>query len=142
MKLHEQQFGWRLKLDDCRITRLQIDYRLGLDLSDAKETMSLIIETPCILHIGGASHDLVPDDVTSLGPGLRLFNVEVAAVEIKRTGVLTVFLGDRGHLEVPPHEKYESWQLSLLGRFLLVGGPGGAVSIFLENEREAPPDIQ
>jgi hypothetical protein len=142
MRLREQKDLWQLTLIDGRITRLQMDYRLGLDLTDAEGTASLYIETPCLFYEGSSSYDLIPADTGSLGPALLLFNEGVVAVEVKPQGLLTVFLTNTRRLEVPPDSKFESWQLSLPGRFLLVGSPGGYVSVFQEDNQAAPSQIQ
>jgi hypothetical protein len=130
MQLTTTDFGWLLAMDEGRIQRIEVDFRLGFLFGDKTETASLYIETPCYLRCEGRNIPLTPHDPCSLAPALALFNADVADVTIQRTGHLTARLKDGRFVEVDPNEQYEAWQLGSANGFLLVCSPGGEVALF------------
>jgi hypothetical protein len=136
LQLRDESGGWNLTLQDGAVQLIQIDFRLGLFLSDASGNAQLYIETPCRLKGAEGEVWLTPNESHSLAPVLPLFNAKVAGVAIQKTGQLQVEFGDGRTLLVEPDKSYEAWQLgcSSLG-FLLVCAPGGDVCFFPEPER-------
>jgi hypothetical protein len=134
MQLIEEKDGWSLAMQECRLVYIHIDFRLGLDLADASGMASVIIESPCRLRTQEEDSLLIPGEPKSLSPVLGLFNAEVAAISIQRSGHLKIRFGDGLSLTVDPDEKYEAWQIGCpsIG-ILLVCCPGGDVSIFKEH---------
>ena len=66
MHLTEQKDGWSIGLQGGRVGYIHIDFRLGLDLTVASGTVSVIIETPFILCSSGSQKKLTPAETTSL----------------------------------------------------------------------------
>ncbi len=130
MQLIPTDFGWLLKMDEGRIQRIEVDFRLGLYFGDKNETASLHIGTPCNIKSEGKNTRLVPDAPWTLAPALTLFNAEIANVSIQKTGFLTAKLKDGRSLEIEPDEQYEAWQVGSTNGFLLVCSPGGEVAMF------------
>lgn len=130
MQLIPTDFGWLLKMDEGRIQRIEVDFRLGLLFGDKTETASLYIETPCHIRSEGNNTRLVPDAPWTLAPALTIINAEIADVSIQKTGYLTVKLKDGRSLEIEPNEQYEAWQVGSTNGFLLVCSPGGGVAMF------------
>jgi hypothetical protein len=127
-------------MDEGRIQRIEVDFRLGFLFGDKTETASLYIETPCYLRCEGKNIPLMPDEPCSLAPALALFNAEVANVSIERTGHLTASLKDGRSLEVDPSEQYEAWQIGSTNGFLLVCAPGAEVALFQQGRPEQNND--
>lgn len=140
MKLTATGSGWMLAMDEGRIQRIEVDFRLGLLLGDKTETASLYIETPCYLKGAGEDTLLIPDEPCSLAPVLALFNAEVEGVSIQRSGHLTAMLKNGRSLEVDPNEMYEAWQIGSTNGFLLVCSPGGEVALFEQREVRGQED--
>jgi hypothetical protein len=131
MELRDEKDGWHLSLKDGLVQLIQIDFRLGLVLSDTSGKAQLYIETPCRLKGAGGEVPLTPSESPSLAPILPLFNAKVIGVAIRKTGQLKVEFGDGQSLDVDPDDSYEAWQLgcSSIGS-LLVCSPGGMVCFF------------
>lgn len=104
-------------------------------------TANLTIETPFRLRSFDADVLLTPDDSSSLGPVLPLFNAKVVGLAIRKTGQLKVEFGDGCSLEVCPDESYEAWQLGSSIGFMLVCSPYGTVSLFREGNPPAASDV-
>jgi hypothetical protein len=136
VELRDEKDGWLLALQDGLVQLIQIDFRLGLLLSDASGTAQLYIETPFCLNGPNTDVSLTPAKTSSLAPVLTLFNAAVIGVSIRKTGQLKVQFGDGRWLEVGPNDAYEAWQLGGSTGFMLVCSPGGNVSIF--NQTEGP----
>lgn len=133
MKLRDEENGWRLEFDEDGVVQLiQIDFRLGLFISDKSGEAQLFIETPFEMNTPQGRHVLVPEDTPSLEPALTLFSAKVVRVSIRETGGLTVEFKKDVSIEVYPDDKYEAWQLSGSPEFMLVCAPGGSVAIFRE----------
>jgi hypothetical protein len=120
-------------MDEARVQRIEIDFRLGLLLSDRSETAHVYFETPCYLNSQGEEILLAPDDTCTLAPILALFNAEVGDVAIHGSGRLVVTFKDGRSLEADPDERFEAWQIASPNGFLLVCSPGGSVSVFQAN---------
>lgn len=135
MELRNEKDGWYLAFrDDGRVQLIQIDFRLGLFLSDASGEAQLYVETPCRLKGPETIVSLIPAEPLSLAPALGLFNTKVSGVAIRNTGQLNVQFGDHCSLEVDPDDAYEAWQLGCSDGFLLVCSPGGNVSLFKQTK--------
>lgn len=137
MQLLETDYGWCVRIDDCRVQRIEVDFRLGLLLSDKSGVGSVHIETPCRVNTAGSTALLTPGDASSICPILSFFDAKVAAIKICKTGQLAVEFGDRGSLVVEPNEQYEAWQFGFPGAFLMVCPPGGDVCVFHEPGTES-----
>ena len=136
MELRDQKDGWQLLLQDGTVQLIQIDFRLGLFLSDTSATAQLYVETPCRLKGTGVEVSITPSESSSLAPILPFFNAKVIGVVIQKTGQLKLRFGDGHILEVDPDDSYEAWQLGCpsIGS-MLVCSPGGKVSIFREERK-------
>lgn len=130
MELQDQKDCWRLVFQTGLLQLIQVDFRLGLFLSDVSGKAQLFVETPC--HLKGPNIDAILDPAkpSSLAPMLALFNNEVIAVVAQKTGKLEVRFGGDHTLEVDPHDTYEAWQLGCSTGVMLVCSPGGEVSFF------------
>lgn len=137
MELRRLTCGWHLLFQSGVVSLIQIDFRLGLFLSDSQEMVTLHVETPCRLRGPSLDEFLEPAAAVTLSPALSLFNSKVLAIEIDSMGNLAVrFEGDRW-LEVSPHASYEAWQVgSSTQEILLVCAPGGRVAFFEGGRRE------
>jgi hypothetical protein len=51
MELKDQKDSWHLAFQDGLLQLIQIDFRLGLFLSDASGQTQLFVETPCRLRV-------------------------------------------------------------------------------------------
>ena len=140
MKLVATDYGWLVSIDDCRVQRIEVDFRLGFLMSDKSGPASAHIETPCQLGGEGSDVTLTPADAPTLCPILSLFNVEVTGIYIRTTGQLTMAFGNGRSLVVEPDESYEAWQIACPGEFLIVCPPGGLVCVYRETEenRQGP----
>lgn len=127
--------GWYLSLQDGLVQLIQIDFRLGLFLSDTSGKAQLYIETPCRIKRADGEVLLTPSESSSLVPILPFFNAKVIGVAIRKTGQLEVEFGNGHSLEVHPDDSYEAWQLgcSSIGS-MFVCSPGGEVSLFQQPE--------
>jgi hypothetical protein len=132
MQLKATDFGWYFATDECRVGRIEIDFRLCLLLADRAGTATVCIETGCRLSDGNSTADLNPADQVSLCPILPFFNAKVAGVSIHKTGTLTINFENGGALTVDPDESYEAWQIAIPAVAMLVCQPGGAVCEFCE----------
>jgi hypothetical protein len=122
--------GWNLSLPNGLVHLIQIDFRLGLFLSDGSSNAQLYIETPCTLLDRGVKSVLTPAESSSLAPILTVFNRPLRTIRISNSGLLTARFGEGRLLEVESHDKYEAWQLGSSLGFLFVCSPGGKVSLF------------
>jgi len=131
MEFKAEKDGWILSFDDGFVQLIQIDFRLGLLLSDGSGKAQIHIETPCLLKVADSEILLTPSKASSLGPILSLFNSRIINVMVNNTGCLMVRFGDGQILEVPPDKSYESWQINMpsIGS-MMVCSPGGKVSLF------------
>jgi hypothetical protein len=131
MQLTEQTDNWTLVMEAGRLSYIHIDFRLGLDVTDASSTVIITIERRCVLSSPVRESVLIPSEPTTLGPILQLFNVDVGRIEIQKMGLLKIDLGNSYSLRVDPDEKYEAWQIGCpTSDFLFVCFPGGEVSLF------------
>jgi hypothetical protein len=128
--------GWAVALSDARLGYIHVDFRLGLDISDASGIVRVTVEQRCWLRQSDREITLNPDDPSTVAPILKLFNAKVDAVAIRRTGELAVQFADGHRLDVCPNDQYEAWQIACENEFLIVCAPGGSVTIF----QEAPPE--
>jgi hypothetical protein len=134
MELRSEKDGWSLAFQDGFVQLIQVEFRLGMFLSDASGTAKLYVETPCRLKGLDADMPLTPEHSSSLAPALSLFNAQVIDAAIQKTGHLRVRFGDGRSLEVDPDDAYEAWQLGCsVGLF--VCSPGGEVAFFEESDQ-------
>lgn len=116
-----------------RLAYIHIDFRLGLDVTDATGKTSVIIETRCRLLSPNADSLLIPAEPASLAPVLALFNLDVDGMTIQRRGQLKIAFRGGHSLAVDPDERCEAWQIgcpSIGSGVLLVCPPGGEVTVF------------
>jgi len=130
LELRDDKDGWQLVLQDGFVQLIQIDFRLGLFLSDNSHKAQLYIASPCRLTGQEANALLNPEESSSLAPALPLFNARVTGISIRHTGHLRVQFGDGRVLEVTPDDAYEAWELGCSIGFMMVCCPGGDVSYF------------
>jgi hypothetical protein len=134
MELSDDRDGWHLSFQNGLVRLIQIDFRLGLLLSDASDKAHLYVETPCRLEGPDVDVVLTPAEPSTLAPVLPLFNTVVTSIAIRNTGQLRVQFGDSRSLQVDPDDAYEAWQLGCSIGLMLVCSPGGKVSIFKQPE--------
>jgi len=129
MDFKEEDFGWRLTFDEGRIERIQIDFRLGLAITDKISTTTITIASLCYLKGAGTDVPLGPENTPSLSPILPLFNVRVKDGFIQKTGRLALNFEDGRFLDVQPDDAYESWEVNNPSMKLrLICMPGGKVA--------------
>ena len=132
MQISETDDSWIFSFKDGVVTALEIDFRFILRLMDhaGEEVVNVVIESPFSLReTGKAGQMIVPEQTASLAAALCLLNAPVENVSVDPRGLLRVCLSADLELEVPPVEAYEAWQI-LTNGYILVGGPGGRVSVF------------
>lgn len=132
MKLTEESDGWRLTLDQGFVQLIQIDFRLGLFLSDGSDVAKLYVESECLLRTPGGEDRMNPEDPRSLVAILPFAQgAKVAHISIRKTGQLQLEFESGSSLEVNPQQRFEAWQLgsSSIG-LLMVCAPGGSVALF------------
>jgi hypothetical protein len=132
MELRREEASWNLAFHHGLVQQIQIDFRLGLLLTDDKAHAKVVIETPFVLHSPDGSLPFTPAETVSLAPILRLFNKEVIDLNIRKTGHLKVAFADGYSLEVDPDDNYEAWQIGGSIGFMFICSPGGSVSLFRE----------
>ncbi len=137
MELRKVEGGWYLDFLEGSVQLIQVDFRLGLLISDAPSQAKLFIETPCFLRGPSGVSLLTPAKSASLAPILSFFNAPVRSIAIRKTGRLALSFGDGTLLEVEPDDAYEAWQLGGSGSFLLICSPGGEVSAFLDKRGDS-----
>jgi len=135
MELRDDKDGWNLRMREGLVQLIQIDFRIGLLLSDSSGQAQLHIETPCRLKSPEADLVLTPTNSLSLAPLLGLFNSAVNSLVIKKTGQLTIEFDRYRTLEVDPSGAYEAWQLGCSNGIMLVCSPGGKVAVFRQPAR-------
>jgi len=142
MKYNQSVGGWQFETIDCRVQLIQIDFRLGLLISDGANDIWVRIETAA--HIVSGAHATLfdPAKTQSLVPILDLFNAKVRGIIVDRTGRLEVRFEDSRLIEVLPDRSYEAWQVEYLSKsekLMLVCAPGSKVVVFQEAsiERDA-----
>ncbi len=126
----KEENGWYLKLHGGSVQLIQIDFRLGLFLSDSAHEAKIFIGTKCKLQRLGEEIFLTPSEPSSLAPILPFFNFKVIGISIQKTGQLKVEFGDEHTLEVSPDDCYEAWELGCSVGLMMVCSPGGKVSLF------------
>jgi len=144
MRLLEEDNHWTLKLIDGRVARIQIDFRLGIDLSDSevKDVATLYIETEFSVKNDDSIVQINPENTATLSPILKFFNKEVEQIRIAKTGQLVLYFRDGQSIEVPPNKRYEAWQLGVPPNILLVCSPGGSISVFQQSSERRPETVQ
>jgi hypothetical protein len=133
MELIDDRDGWLISFQAGLVQMIQIDYRLGLLLSDGKASTNIHISTLGRLTWPGGEALLEPEETASLSPILPLANKGVRSVTIRATGHLRVEFAGGHVLEVAPDDQYEAWQLgcSVGARgVMMVCSPGGSVAVF------------
>ncbi|MEQ1708295.1 MAG: DUF6188 family protein [Terricaulis sp.] len=134
MNLEATERGWHANFSDGTVGLIQVDFRLGLLLSDVDDSAQLYIETPFRLVTNGREHALRPQNAETLSPILGLFGAKVSSIYAYKSGQFKMEFGDGGYLEVDPDDAYEAWQLACPGKFMLACSPGGSVSLFVEEK--------
>lgn len=141
MKLLESDRKWVLTANEGRVTRIQIDFRVGIDLSDEEGILSIKIETPFNILMNGVDNRIEPGECSTLAPILCVFNASIEEIVILKSGELSIIFNNALSLNVVPDDEYEAWQISFPGRFLLVCSPGGNVSVFVEKKQNDNENI-
>jgi hypothetical protein len=140
LELNEIDQSWQLSLRQGIVRLIQIDFRLGLFLSDPPDELIIYVETVFSLENASGRTSLQVERPLSLCPMLAFFNARVRSVLIQKTGNLKVNFEDGSCLEVEPDNIHDAWQVASPSRgFLLVCSPGGTVSVFRDGQR--PGDI-
>ena len=131
MILREEKGGWSLLLANGRVQLIQIDFRLGLFLSDPPDEAELYIERTFRLKEPNGIVTLEPGKTATLAPALSLFNAKISNVTVRKTGGLKAEFAGEVSIEVGPDDRFEAWQLgSRSAGFMLICSPGGSVSFF------------
>jgi hypothetical protein len=121
------------RLVGCQVYQIKFDYQTALllvrqdDISSTAISAWLTIHTPFVLRSrDGSIYELDPETSRSaLAPVIDLLFVAVAHVSVEGVGTLILDFTDGSTLTVPPHEAYESWELSGDGVPGILVGPGG-----------------
>ncbi len=137
MSLIKTAPGWSVECDDCSITQIQIDFRVGFLISGGSNSFSAYFETPFVYRRDGVKHFVVPGRTESLVPILHTFNCVVSGISATKSGYLLLEFSDGTAIEAGPDETFEAWQLSGLGDFLLVCQPRGEVACFFSESTKA-----
>ena len=142
MRYNESIEGWQFETIDCRMQLIQIDFRLGLLISDGTSDIWVRIETAARIVSGTNATLFDPATIQSLVPILDFFNAKVRGVNIDKTGRLEVRFEDGRLIEVQPDRSFEAWQVEYAckgEKLMLVCAPGSEVVVFRESsvERDA-----
>jgi hypothetical protein len=130
MHLINDADGWQIVLNQGRVARIEIDFRMSLLIADESSSALLCIETSCCVHSQSGDAIITPAETLSVSAILPLFNADVTSIAIHGTGLLTVYFTDERKLVVGPDEAFEAWQISSPNDFLLICAPGGRIDVF------------
>jgi hypothetical protein len=139
VQISEAEDSWTFSFKDGVVTALEIDFRFILRLMDHADgqVVNVVIEAPFSLEETGKARQLiVPEQTASLAAALYLFNAPVESASVDPQGLVRVCFSAGLELEVPSLEAYEAWQI-LTDGCMLVGGPGGRVSVFRDRHPSA-----
>jgi hypothetical protein len=114
-----------IDLPACDITFVRVDHQLRFQLED----LEVVVGGAFRLEVDGERWDLDPGDRSGLGPVLALYP-DSLAVAVDEHDTLTLRFVGGAVLRVPPHPQYEAWELRGPGRRLVVGNPGGELTVF------------
>jgi len=129
--LVEHQDRWELPLVGRAVTRCLVDYAFGLQFWSPEADFELRIEGLFSLREpSGEELLMMPEDTSSLGPALRLFQREVSSARAFKDGRLEVVFSDGSALQVAPDQQYEAWEFAGNGQ-RLVSTPGGELAVWL-----------
>lgn len=137
MNFIENVAGWKLLFEDARVSQIQIDFQLTLEISDGSEDVRVCIETAGTLQDQTTETQFLPENTESLAPVLSLFNTTALSLEVTKAGRLNIEF-QKHALYVNSHPTYEAWTIRLstkTGSAMLICSPGGAVCVF---EEDAP----
>jgi hypothetical protein len=79
------------------------------------------------IDLNGAS-TILPEVAEQLAPLLKIFNSTVISAIAKANGTLALDLSQNRKLVVPPHPKYESWEVVADNGLKLICLPGGKLA--------------
>lgn len=139
MRIREHSDGWLIEPANTVVQMIQIDFRVGLLLSDAANDLQIYLGTPFSLRSTvGVEHHLDPGKTTALGPVLNLFNAEVLKVAITKLGDLEISFQNGFVLQSSPDEAFEAWEALTRG-IRLVCAPEGGVVVY-ESRADRPSE--
>jgi hypothetical protein len=95
------------ELADTTLTFVRVDFQTRLQFGRSE----VIIETPFRLVVGGATHDLDPNDRAGLGPLLALYPDALADLTMSSRGTLTATFASGAVVTIEPDERYEAWSV-------------------------------
>ena len=110
-------------LSGFTLVRLSFDYRTTLLMYQSTPKSSLVsalegpqnsltvdIESPCLLRTGSQIQPMDPERSDSMAPLLPLLRHCLVSLTVFRSGLLVLTFEDGTELWVPKDEQYESWQ--------------------------------
>jgi hypothetical protein len=124
-ELQESEAGWLLPVADQQVTRCCLDYaEVGLLLANGININ--ISQAFFYVRSGGTEFGLNPEgEGMLLAPILRVMRMNVKSGTAFKDGRLRVVFEDNSHVEVPPSQEFEAWNIAGPDGLLIVSTPGG-----------------
>lgn len=126
----EQCDRYVLQLDGATVDRCYVDHAFGLVILVAGQAVEVRIEGEFQLFRGSVELRLSASRARELGVALELFAQAIGEIVARKDGCLEVDFMDGSRISVAPDTDFEAWQVAGPGGLLLVGLPGGGVSIW------------
>ena len=137
--LVERSDHWVLPLRGRSVTQCRVDYAFTLLFTEPDASYEIRIEGPFVLsHAQGADVRIDPDDAPAArGPALALLHQTVESAVAHKDGGLELGFADGSHIHVPASGQYEPWDFLGPAKLRIVSTPGGELTIWKAEEREA-----
>jgi hypothetical protein len=127
MNIDEEKFGWKISLTECFVTQIQIDFRVGLLVSNSKDAVR--VSPFQFRERDGVEALITPEQTVTVAPLLSTHNTKVNLLSAGKNGVLRIDFDNGSSIVAEPDKLYEAWQINA-GDNLFICGPGGKISRF------------
>lgn len=131
MQLERREGGWVYDIPGSFVSRLLIDFRLGIYVarSGARRPIDIAIGSSFALLLAERRTVVVPGITSTVGPMLNIFKQTVNSILIEDSGVLKLTLSGVDGITVEPDAKFEAWELADSSQRFICK-PGGGVVIY------------
>ena len=100
------------RLVGCLVTRVCLDYQVGLLLAGDGVDATLVVESAMTLTVAGSAVDVEPDTGENYAALVQLLRRTLTSVGVDADETLRIGFGDDVSLVVHPDPRYQSWELS------------------------------
>lgn len=129
--VREEPDRWILDVPPWEITRCMIDHAFWLELDYPPSGITVRIEGPFRVKVGGVTRELTPGRPAELCPALAILHNAVSALTAHKDGMLQVRLVTDDLLTVMPDPEYEAWEIVDSAGLRFVSLPGGGLATWL-----------